>query len=106
MLYELRVYEHVDGCAEQVRKRFEQEVAPRFAAHGIELLGAFTDTDTGMLSYLTRFPDEEARQKAWASFGNDAGWRAAKAASEANGPLIAKQRSSVLTSAFQGLPLA
>ncbi|MBF9036112.1 NIPSNAP family protein [Rhodobacterales bacterium HKCCE2091] len=106
MLYELRVYEHVDGRADQVRERFEREVAPRFPEHGIELLGAFTDAETGMLTYLTRFPDDEARKAAWASFGGDAGWKAAKAASEVDGPLISKQRMSVLTPVIPGLPIS
>ena len=105
MLYEMRVYEHVDGQAEAVRKRFEAEVAPRFPSHGIELVAAFTEAETGMLAYLTRFSDECARKQAWASFGADEGWLAAKRASEVNGPLIAKQRATVLTPALAGLPL-
>lgn len=106
MLYELRIYEHVEGCADTVRERFEKEVATRFPAHGIELLGTFTDEATGMLHYLTRFADADAREKAWASFGKDAGWLAAKAASEANGELIAKQRKSVLLPVMPDLLLA
>nr|WP_256471641.1 NIPSNAP family protein [Oceanicola sp. 502str15] len=104
-MYELRIYEHVEGCADQVRERFEKEVATRFPDHGIELLGAFTDEATGMLNYLTRFPDAEAREKAWGSFGSDAGWLAAKAASETDGPLIAKQHKSVLLPVMPDLPL-
>ena len=105
MLYEMRVYEHVDGQAEAVRQRFETEVAPRFPSHGIELVAAFTEAETGMLTYLTRFPDEDARKKAWASFGADEVWLAAKKASEVDGPLIAKQRATVLAPAMTGLPL-
>lgn len=104
MLYEMRVYEHVEGCADKVRQRFIDEVVPRLPAHGIELLGVFTDADSGMLTYLTRYEDEEARDKAWASFGGDEGWKAAKAASEANGPLIAKQHKTVLKPLVPGLP--
>lgn len=103
MIYELRVYEHVEGMAEKVRERFELEVVPRFADHGIELLGVFTDTETGMLTYLTRFENEEARKKAWSSFGSDEGWKSAKAASEVDGPLIAKQRKAVLEPVMSGL---
>ncbi|MBM9593190.1 NIPSNAP family protein [Roseitranquillus sediminis] len=106
MIYEMRVYEHIDGKADDVRRRFEAEVAPRFPSHGIELVGAFVDADSEMLTYLTRFPDEEARKKAWASFGADAGWKDAKARSEVEGPLIAKQRASVLRPVMPGLPIA
>ena len=64
--------------------------ATRFPDHGIELVGAFVDAATGRLTYLTRFPDEEARAAAWASFGSDPGWQAAKKASEVDGPLVVK----------------
>ncbi len=106
MLYELRVYEHAEGCADRVRARFEAEVAPRFPLHGIELVGAFTDADTGMLTYLTRFADKTAAEKAWASFGNDSDWKAAKAASEVDGPLVLKQRKTTLVPAIAGLPIS
>lgn len=105
MIYEMRVYEHADGRADAVRKRFETEVAPRLPAHEIDLVGVFTDAETGMLTYITRFADEAARKRGWASFGDDAGWRAAKAASEKDGPLVVRQRVSVLEDPLPGLPL-
>lgn len=106
MIYDLRVYEHADGCADAVRERFLAEVATRFPDHGIELVGVFVDSDTDRLTYLTRFADEETRKAAWASFGGDAGWQAAKKASEVNGPLVVKQHISVLTPAASGLPIS
>jgi len=106
MLYDLRVYEHAEGRGDDVRRRFEAEVAPRFALHGIELVGAFMDADTGMLTYLTRFLDEAAREKAWQSFGEDGDWKAAKERSEVNGPLIVKQRKSLLHPIMDGLPIS
>lgn len=106
MIYEIRVYEHAEGRAEAVRVRFEKEVAPRFAKHGIELLGAFTDRDTGRLTYITRFADDEARQRGWASFSADPEWKAIKAASETDGPLVVGQHISIMTPAMTGLPIA
>ena len=106
MILEIRVYEHVEGRADAVRDRFKAEVVPRFARHNIELLGAFTDTETGMLTYITRFADETARKAAWASFGADPEWKAAKAASEIDGPLIAHQRVSIIEPAISGLLIA
>jgi hypothetical protein len=106
MLYDLRIYEHAEGCAIDVRLRFEKEVAPRFAEHGIELVGAFTDAQTGMLTYITRFQDVDAQAKAWKSFGEDSGWLAAKALSEAAGPLVVKQRKSVLIPFLSDLPIS
>ena len=105
MLYEMRVYEHVEGLAEAVRQRFESEVIPRLSKHGIELLGVFVEPEAGNLTYLTRFKDEAARKAAWASFGADPDWKAIKAASEANGPLIARQIATILNPVLSGLPL-
>ena len=52
MIYEIRVYEAVDGKADAMKTRFKNEVVKRFAGHGIELLGVFeTATDASRLTY-------------------------------------------------------
>jgi hypothetical protein len=107
MLYEIRHYDAAEGKFDAMRRRFEAEVVPRFAKHGIELLGVFTSPDaTGRMSYMTRYRDEETRKAAWASFGSDEGWKAAKAASETDGPLLAKQTVVVLNPTLPGLTLS
>jgi hypothetical protein len=107
MIYEIRVYEAAPGRADAMRARFKSEVIPRLPAHGIELVGAFTaPAEDGKLTYLTRFASEEARTKAWASFGADPGWKAVKAATEVDGPLLQQQTVSVLTPAWPGLSLS
>jgi hypothetical protein len=107
VIYEIRVYEAVEGCATAMRRRFLDEVAKKFfPRHGIELLGAFTaPTEDGRLTYMTRFADEDARKKAWAAFGADPEWAAVKAASEVNGPLLKSQQVSMLSPAAAGLLL-
>ena len=107
MIYEIRVYEAAEGRADAMRRRFYDNVATRFfPRHGIELLGAFTaSVDDGRLMYMTRFADEDARKKAWASFAADPEWAAVKAASETDGPLLKNQIVSVLSPAIAGLPL-
>ncbi len=107
MIYEIRVYEAAEGRADAMRRRFYDNVATRFfPRHGIELLGAFTASDDdGRLTYMTRFADEDARKKAWASFAADPEWAAVKAASETDGPLLKNQFVSVLSPAIAGLPL-
>ena len=104
MIYEIRVYQAAEGCAAAMRRRFLNEVAAKFfPRHGIELLGAFTTPDDdGRLTYMTRFADEDARKRAWASFGADPEWAAVKAASETNGPLLKSQVVSVLSPALAG----
>ncbi len=107
MIYEIRVYEAADGKADAMKARFKNEVVKRFPGHGIELLGVFESaTDASRLTYLTRFKSEEDRSQAWAAFGADPEWRAIKAASEVNGPLLKNQTVSVLSPAVAGLLLA
>ncbi len=107
MIYEIRVYEAADGKAEAMKARFRNEVVKRFPNHGIELLGVFESTpDDSRLTYLTRFKSEEERASAWAAFSADPEWRAIKAATEVNGPLLKNQTVSVLSPAIAGLPLA
>ena len=104
MVYEIRIYEAVEGRAEAMRKRFKDAVAAKFfPRHGIELVGAFVaPEEDGRLTYITRFASEEARKAAWAAFGADSEWAAVKKASETDGPLLKNQTVSVLSPAFAG----
>ena len=98
MIYEIRVYEATEDCADAMRQRFLTEVVPRMPRHGIELIGVFITPDDGQrLTNMSRFPDETARTAAWASFVADPEWKAIKAATETNGPLVEKQTVSVLS---------
>lgn len=106
LIYEIRVYEAVDGKAQAMRARFKEHVVPRLPRHGIELIGVFeSSAEDGRLTYLTRFKSEEDRTNGWAAFGADAEWREIKAASEVNGPLLKNQTVSVLSPAIAGLLL-
>ncbi|WP_342726310.1 NIPSNAP family protein [Bradyrhizobium sp. B097] len=107
MIYEIRVYEAVEGKAPAMRARFKEHVAPRLPRFGIELLGVFEGpVEDGRLTYLTRFNSEDDRTRAWAAFGADPEWREIKTASEKNGPLLNRQTVSVLSPAVAGLLLA
>ena len=46
--------------------------------------------------YLVSFPNEAASVKAWQAFSMDMEWKAAKAASETSGPLLASQSTTIL----------
>lgn len=106
MIYEIRVYEAVEGKAQAMRARFKEHVVPRLPQHGIELVGVLeAPVEDGRLTYLTRFKSEEDRTKGWAAFGADAEWRAIKAASEVDGPLLKNQTVSVLSPSVAGLLL-
>jgi hypothetical protein len=97
MIYELRVYEAVEGKAAAMRQRFQMEAAPRLKKYGVEILGIFVGPqEDGKLTYISRFPNDEARQAAWAAFGSDPEWQAVKARTEVDGPLLLKQTITVL----------
>lgn len=107
LIYEIRVYEAAEGRAEAMRRRFLDVVAVKFfPRHGIEVVGAFTTAvEDGRLTYMTRFPDEDSRKKAWAAFKADPEWVSVKATSEADGPLMKNQVISVLSPAAPGFLL-
>jgi hypothetical protein len=107
VIYEIRVYEAFEGKADAMKARFKGEVVKRFPTHGIELLGVFeSEADASRLTYLTRFKSEQDRTAAWAAFAADPEWRAVKAATEVDGPLLKAQTVSVLSPAVAGLLLA
>jgi hypothetical protein len=106
VIYEIRIYEAVGGKADAMKARFMTEAVKLFPTHGIELLGVFeSETEHSRLTYLTRFKSEDDRSKAWAAFGAGPGWRAIKAATEIDGPLLKSQTVSVLSPAVAGLLL-
>lgn len=94
MIYELFTYVAEEGRIEDVHRRFEEATVDGFARAGIEALAFFRDrTNPGQMHYLLRFADTDARDAAWAAFKADPVWLEAKAASEANGPLLTERRS-------------
>jgi len=46
--------------------------------------------------YILAFPSKEAAEKSWKAFVNDPEWKAAKDASEKDGPLVKKVESIYL----------
>nr|WP_283814285.1 NIPSNAP family protein [Bradyrhizobium liaoningense] len=107
VIYEIRTYEAAEGKAAAMRDRFISVVASKFfPRHGIELVGAFVaPAEDGRFTYMTRFPSEEARKKAWDAFAADPEWAKVKEETEKNGPLLKNQFISVLSPTMAGLVL-
>jgi hypothetical protein len=66
----------------------------------MEVVGFWMPDDPdadGAIIYLLAFPDRDAIASSWAAFRADEEWRAGKAASEADGPLVERIESRVLT---------
>lgn len=97
MLHELRTYEAAAGKADQLEDRFRRHVFDLFRLHQIEVLWFARHLDNSdRFSYLSRFPDEAARQERWAAFAADPRWKQVKAESEADGPLTVSITTQVL----------
>lgn len=92
MVYEWRTYELVPGREEAAHRRFAEHICALFARHGVHVLGYFQqEDDPTRLHYLCSFPSWEARDQAVAAFQNDPAWRQVKAATEVDGPIVARQ---------------
>lgn len=97
MITELREYIATDGAEEQLHQRFQNVVLPLFDRHDMTVDGFWVDEgDRARIVYLLRFDDRAHLDSAWASFQADSDWREAKAASEANGPIVASMSSRIL----------
>jgi len=100
--FELRTYTAAPGKLEALHARFRNHTNRLFAKHGMKVVGFWvpSDKDKGAgntLVYLLRFPDRAAREKAWEDFRKDPEWISARDASEANGKLVEKVDSVMLT---------
>jgi hypothetical protein len=92
VIHELKRYVAREGKAEAMQRRFAESTMPVFRRVGIDLVQCWTaPAEPGVFYYLVRFADEAASDRAWAAFAADPEWKAAKAASETDGPLLASQ---------------
>jgi len=100
--YELRTYHVAPGKMDALHKRFREHTLGLFAKHGITSLGYWERLDKegkpeNKLSFLLSYPSRDARETSWKAFMNDADWKAAYKASEANGPLVTKAENPFLS---------
>lgn len=94
MIYELREYVANDGAETKVHDRFRDAALPLFERHGVNVVGFWTDeSDPTRILYLLRFDDSDAQTSAWQGFQADSEWKAAKADSEKDGPIVASMTS-------------
>ena len=95
---EMRVYNAMPGKLPALNDRFANHTTGLFEKHGITNGGYWTE-DVGTnnkLVYMLGYANLGDREKAWAAFGADPEWQKARAASEANGPLVSQSQSTIL----------
>jgi len=97
MIYELRSYEVVPGRMPAMNARFQNHTLGLFEKHGIKVIGFWEAIigQSNVLHYIVAFDDLAHRERAWATFQADEGWIKARAASEADGPIVARIRNEI-----------
>ncbi|MFR9800901.1 NIPSNAP family protein [Pseudonocardia sp. RS010] len=107
-IYELREYSAVPGRLPALVERFNSATCRIFRKHGMELV-FLSRTDVGddsknEIVYVLRFDSYDDLQSKWAAFFADPEWKTVAARSEEAGPLVARVRRRLLTTAdFPGV---
>ena len=90
-VFEMRTYITHDGKLDDLQARFRNHTTKFFEKHGMTNVGYWVPRDQpNTLVYILAYPSKDAATKAWDDFRKDEGWIAARTASEANGPIVAK----------------
>ncbi len=91
-IFELRTYHANQGKLEALEKRFRDHTVALFEKHGMTNVAYWVPTDNSesVLVYLMAYPNREARDAMWKAFKDDPDWKAAYAASTADGKLVGK----------------
>jgi NIPSNAP len=96
-VFELRTYTSHEGRLADVVNRFRDHTMRIFEKHGMTNVGYWVPQDAPLapntLIYIIAHPSREAATRNWNEFRNDPEWKTARAASEANGPIVAKTQS-------------
>jgi hypothetical protein len=101
-VYELRTYTTLPGRLPALHKRFAEHTMKLFEKHGMKNEGYWTPTDEQFkdttLIYIISHDSLEAAEKSWKAFQADPEWQKVRAASEADGKILAKPPEKVFMS--------
>ena len=98
MIHELRIYEAIPGRLPDLNNRFQTITLNLWEKHGIRQV-AFWTADIGTsneLVYLLEWESLAERDQKWSAFQSDPEWIEKRAQTEANGPIVARVRNSIL----------
>jgi hypothetical protein len=107
LVYEMRTYYAAPGKLDALNARFRDHTCKLFEKHGMTNVGYWVPIDNpdNKLIYFLAFPSREARGQSWKAFFADPDMKKAFAASEANGKLVAKSESVLLTATDYSPPV-
>lgn len=97
VLYELRTYVIAPGRMRAILDRFADITVHYFHKHGIRpllYLEPVIGTSNEMV-YLVAWNSLAEREQRWNAFMNDPEWIAARAATEADGPIVLSYRAEI-----------
>ncbi len=100
MVYELRIYHCLPGRLPALLKRFETTTLGIWERHGIKQAGFWTTLvgpSNQSLTYFLAWESLAERETKWNAFAVDPEWIEKRAASEADGQIVARVESSFLT---------
>ena len=93
-VYELRTYTTNPGKLPALEKRFADHTLKLFEKHGMRNEMYWVPTDSALrdntLIYVISHDSREAADRNWKAFGADTMWQRVRAASEADGAILAK----------------
>jgi hypothetical protein len=96
----MRTYYAAPGKMDALHARFRDHTNKLFQKHGMTLIGFWSPIDAKeaqqKMVYILAYPSKAAAEKSWKAFQDDPDWKAAKAASEKDGTLVAKVESVFL----------
>ena len=99
MIYELRIYHCVPGQLPALLIRFDTITLKLWEKHGIKQAGFWTvgigDSNQD-LYYLLAWDSLADREKKWGAFASDPEWLEKKAATEADGQIVASVNNQIL----------
>ncbi|PPQ34671.1 NIPSNAP family protein [Rhodopila globiformis] len=99
MIHELRIYECVPGRLPDLNNRFSTITLKLWEKHGIRQAGFWTTLigeSNQILYYMLAWESLAERESKWGAFMADPDWHAARAKTEANGPIVAKVTNYIL----------
>ena len=99
MIHELRIYHCAPGRLAALNQRFETVTLGFWAKYGIRQIGFWTTligSSNHSLTYLLEWQSLAERDEKWGAFARDPAWLAARAASEAESPIVARIENQIL----------
>jgi hypothetical protein len=95
---ELRIYDAMPSRLPDLNNRFANHTLGLFEKHGMENIGYWTEVvgTSNRLVYMLGYPSLGDKEASWKAFMKDPDWQQARAASEENGPLVAKVYNKIL----------